>query len=59
MLDAIEDCSVVVCGGMGQGAVFSIKASGKDLRLTDVQSIDQALQLYLAGNLPNQLELSH
>jgi len=59
MLDAIADCSVVVCGGMGRGAVQSIQTSGKDLRLTDVSAIDQALELYLAGNLPNLQELSH
>lgn len=59
MLEAISDCSVVICGGMGQGAVFSIQSSGKDLRLTNVSSIDEALTLFLAGNLPNQLELSH
>ena len=59
MLEAIADCSVVVCGGMGQGAVHSIQSSGKDLRLTSEPSIDHALELFLAGNLPNQLELSH
>lgn len=59
MLDAIADCSVVVCGGMGQGAVYSIQQSGKEVRLTDVSSIDKALELFLADNLPNQLELSH
>jgi predicted Fe-Mo cluster-binding NifX family protein len=59
MLEAIADCSVVVCGGMGQGAVFSIRESGKDLRLTSEPSIDRALELFLAGKLDNQMELSH
>ncbi len=59
MLGAIEDCSVVICGGMGQGAVFSIQQSGKDLRLTSEPSIDKALQHFLEGKLPNQTELSH
>lgn len=59
MLAAIDDCSVVVCGGMGQGAVLSIQSSGKDLRLTAEPSIDRALQLFLEGKLPNQAELSH
>ncbi len=59
MLDAISDCSVVVCGGMGRGAVHSIQASGKDLRLTNIVDIDQALELFLADNLPNLQELSH
>ena len=59
MLAAIDDCEVVICGGMGQGAVFSIQSSGKDLRLTDVGPIDDALGLFLAGNLPNQTQLSH
>ena len=59
MLEAIADCSVVICGGMGRGAVQSIQAGGKDLRLTNVRDIDQALELYLADNLPNLQELSH
>lgn len=59
MLEAIADCSVVVCGGMGRGAVQSIEASGKDIRLTDVSDINQALELFLADNLPNREELSH
>ena len=59
MLAAIEDCDAVVCGGMGQGAVYSIQSMGKDLRLTDVGVINEALALYLADNLPNQLGLSH
>ena len=59
MLGAIVDCAVVVCGGMGLGAVQSIKSSGKDLRLTDVRDIDEALKLYLADNLPNLESLSH
>ncbi|BBB49304.1 NifB/NifX family molybdenum-iron cluster-binding protein [Pelolinea submarina] len=59
MLAAIEDCDVVVCGGMGQGAVYSIQSMGKDLRLTDVSAINEALALLLADNLPNQLNLSH
>jgi len=59
MLEAIADCDAVVCGGMGQGAVHSIQSSGKDLRLTDERLIDQALQRFLTGNLPSQLELSH
>jgi predicted Fe-Mo cluster-binding NifX family protein len=59
MLTAIDDCSVVVCGGMGQGAVYSIQSSGKDLRLTDVRSINEALALFLDDNLPSQMRLSH
>lgn len=29
IISAIEDCDVVICGGMGQGAHQSITASGK------------------------------
>ena len=59
MMAAIEDCSVVVCGGMGRGAVQSIKGAGKELRLTEVRDINQALEMFLADNLPNREELSH
>ncbi len=59
MLGAIQDCDVVIGGGMGRGALINIQESGKEVFLTDVSDIDQALQLYLAGNLPNRQELSH
>lgn len=59
MLDTMGDCSVVVCGGMGRGALQYIEDSGKEACLTEVRSIDEALKLYLAGNLPSRIELSH
>jgi predicted Fe-Mo cluster-binding NifX family protein len=59
MLAVIEDCSVVIGGGMGQGALMSIQASGKEVRLTDISDINQALSLFLAGNLPNLQNLAH
>lgn len=59
MIEAIADCSVVVCGGMGRGALQNIQESGKEVRLTDERSIDKALELFLAGNLSSNIELSH
>jgi len=59
MLIAIMDCDVIVCGGMGQGALQSLQASGKEVRLTDVQMINQALDSYLSGELPHRSDLSH
>ena len=35
MLSAIEDCEVVIFGGMGQGAYQSIAASGKNLIMVE------------------------
>jgi len=59
MLNAVMDCDLIVCGGMGQGALQSLQASGKEVLLTDVQMINQALDSYLSGELPHRSDLSH
>jgi predicted Fe-Mo cluster-binding NifX family protein len=59
MMAAIEDCDVVVCGGMGMGAFQSIQAMGKEVFMTNTPDINIALKGYLAGELQNMSDLVH
>jgi len=59
MMDAIMDCDVVVCGGMGQGAFVSITSMGKEVFMTDNLQIDSALKGYIEGKLVNMRDLVH
>lgn len=59
MLETITDCQVLIAGGMGWGAQESLKNRGINTIVTDVESIDEAVKLYLAGKLPNIMERIH
>ncbi len=59
MVANISDCQVLIAGGMGWGAQQSLKRTGIETVVTEVQDIDQAIKLYLAGNLPNRAERLH
>jgi len=50
---------VLIAGGMGWGAQESLKNRGINTIVTDVESIDEAVKLYLAGKLPNIVERLH
>jgi predicted Fe-Mo cluster-binding NifX family protein len=51
MAASISDCTVLVCGGMGNGAYINLNERGIKPLLTDVDSIDEALKAYLDGTL--------
>ena len=59
MISAINDCDVVVCGGMGRGAFNSIVSLGKEVMMTNTSDINGALKGYLAGELTNMADLVH
>ena len=59
MLGAIEDCELVVCGGIGQAALMSIQSGGNEIGLTDVCDVQTSSVRCLADDLPHQIELSH
>jgi len=59
MMAAIEDCDVVVCGGMGRGAFNSIVSLGKEVFMTNTGNINDALKGYLAGELVDMSDLVH
>lgn len=59
MAQAISDCEVLICGGMGRGAYQSMQAVGIKPVVTDLTDIEVALQTYLEGKLKDQTEKLH
>jgi predicted Fe-Mo cluster-binding NifX family protein len=59
MAQSIDDCQVLIAGGMGWGAYDSLKSRGIETIITDVNDIDEAVKTYLQGNLPNLMEKLH
>jgi len=59
MAETISDCQVLIAGGMGWGAYESLKSRNIEPIVTDVSSIDKAVELYLAGQLLNLMERLH
>lgn len=59
MIDTIADCQVVIAGGMGWGAYESLKNRSLEVVVTDVPKIDEAVNLYIQGKLPNLMERLH
>jgi predicted Fe-Mo cluster-binding NifX family protein len=59
MAQSVEDCQVLIAGGMGWGAYESLKSRGIETVVTDVDDIEKAVHLYLEGKLPNLMERLH
>jgi predicted Fe-Mo cluster-binding NifX family protein len=59
MIEVINDCEVLVGGGMGAGARESLRASKIRPILTNILSIDDALKAYTEGRLEDHTELVH
>jgi len=59
MAQTIDDCQVLLAGGMGWGAYDSLKSRGIETVVTDVKDIDEAVRLYLEGKLANLMERLH
>ena len=59
MAETVADCQVLLAGGMGWGAYESMKSYNIEPIVTDVANIDEAVQLYLTGRLPNLMERLH
>jgi len=59
MAETILDCQILLAGGMGWGAYESIKNHGIEPVATDVERIDEAVELYVAGKLPNLMGRLH
>jgi predicted Fe-Mo cluster-binding NifX family protein len=57
--ESISDCQVLLAGGMGWGAYESMQSYNIAPIITDVKDIGKAVQLYLAGKLPNLMEKLH
>ncbi len=59
MAEIINDCDTLVCGGMGRGAYLSMESLGIKPIVTQIKSIDEALQAYLSGELDDETGLLH
>jgi len=59
MAETIADCQVLIVGGMGWGAYESLESNNIEAIVTDVTSIDEAVKLYLDGELANLMEKLH
>jgi predicted Fe-Mo cluster-binding NifX family protein len=49
MVSPIADCTVIVAGGMGQGAYLSLRAQGIEPAFVRAQRVEDAIADYLAG----------
>jgi predicted Fe-Mo cluster-binding NifX family protein len=59
MAEAISDCEVLLCGGMGRGAYQSMQDKGIRPVVTDEPSIDAAVLAYIRGELVDHVEKLH
>ena len=59
MAEAIQDCEVLICGGMGRGAYQSMQAYRIKPFVTDLMDIEEALQAYIENKLVDQTEKLH
>ena len=59
MMENISDCQVLIAGGMGWGAHDGLKSRNIQAIVTDVQTIDEAVKLYLEDKLPNLMDRLH
>lgn len=59
MAATIRDCEVLLARGMGAGAYESMRQAGIRPIVTDVVSIDEAVQAYLEGRLVDHTERLH
>ena len=51
ILDALHDCDVVICSGIGQGALLALQASGVQIAMVNPAPADAIVSDYLAGRL--------
>ncbi|NJN67574.1 MAG: dinitrogenase iron-molybdenum cofactor biosynthesis protein [Chloroflexaceae bacterium] len=59
MAAAISDCEAVLARGMGTGAYQGMTASGLRPIITDIATIDEAVQAYLEGRIVDHIERLH
>jgi predicted Fe-Mo cluster-binding NifX family protein len=59
MAAAIADCDVLLARGMGAGAYESMRQAGVRPVVTDIVTIDEAVQAYLDGRIIDHTERLH
>jgi predicted Fe-Mo cluster-binding NifX family protein len=56
MIAAIEDCDVLLARGMGRGAYIALEEAGITPIVTDIAAIEEAVQVYLDGEIVDHTE---
>jgi len=59
MMGAIQDCQVLLARGMAWGARKSLEAAGIQAVITDIQSVEDAVNACSAGDIVDHTELLH
>jgi predicted Fe-Mo cluster-binding NifX family protein len=59
MARVIADCQIVIARGMGKPALEGVERVGIQPILTELSTIEEALQAYLAGRLEHRPERVH
>ncbi|GAP08946.1 uncharacterized conserved protein [Bellilinea caldifistulae] len=59
MVEAIADCEVLICGGMGRGAYESMLRLKIKPIVTELTDVDEAVKAFLNGELVDHTELLH
>lgn len=59
LVGAIEDCDVVIAGGMGFPIQERLQQAGVEPVLTGVRSVDEAVEQYVAGTLDHDPDRAH
>lgn len=59
MAEAITDCEVLLCRGMGRGAYESMKSRGIRPIVTDIETIDDAVQAVVQGAIVDLVDRLH
>ena len=59
MAQAIADCQVLLCRGMGYGAYQSMQQLGIKPIVTDVADVEEAVNAYMDGRLQDHPERLH
>ncbi len=59
MIATIQDCQILLAGGMGMGAQHSLAAAGIRPILTDMRNIQEAVQAFMEGRLAERPDLAH
>ena len=53
VVEGLQDCEILIAGGMGMGAMNSLSGAGIEVIITDIDNCIEAVQKYGEGKLQN------
>ena len=59
MIEAITDCEALLVRGMGRGAYMALEAANIKPVVTDIESIEAAVQAYASGDIVDHVDKLH